>query len=279
MPSIASLNCHITSGFSGLPKFRQFVAAIGRAPVQATLRAASATACIAPTRGERKHQRPLPSVASASARFDSFSRTTAASPAPGPTRVLVRTIESYCSVIHCFDAIVGDASKRRKFSVRSAPSARRTRRAVRAKLPRFRQTALRQSAARIRALLRRSRALEFPRRRGHDAARAACRRPSRGPLQRRRVPICGTRRRLRCSRPRSATSSMRSCDSLSIISYGVMLRFALRHARQIDFDSHSAARSHFRTRTRQPCRAHILNRRRRRRCASLRGTPPAAAFP
>ena len=25
-----------------------------------------------------------------------------------------------------------------------------------------------------------------------------------------------------CSRPRSATSSMRSCDSLSIISYGVM---------------------------------------------------------
>ena len=36
--------------------------------------------------------------------------------------------------------------------------------------------------------------------------------------------------------------------------------FALRHARQVHFDSHAAARSHFRTRTRQPCRAHILNR-------------------
>ena len=32
------------SGFSGFPKFRQLVSASGRAPVQATLRAASATA-------------------------------------------------------------------------------------------------------------------------------------------------------------------------------------------------------------------------------------------
>ena len=40
-------------GFSGLPKFRQLVAAIGRAPVQATLRAASATAFIAPSLGSR----------------------------------------------------------------------------------------------------------------------------------------------------------------------------------------------------------------------------------
>src|SRR5438046_7634940 len=72
-PSITSENCHITSGFSGLPKLRQFVAAIGRAPLAATLRAASATACIAPTRGLREHQRPLPSVESASARFTSRS--------------------------------------------------------------------------------------------------------------------------------------------------------------------------------------------------------------
>src|SRR5437763_5041275 len=56
MPSIASLNCHITSGFSGLPKLRQFVAAMGRAPLAATLRAASATACIAPTRGLRSEE-------------------------------------------------------------------------------------------------------------------------------------------------------------------------------------------------------------------------------
>src|SRR6202142_1431448 len=122
-PSMASLNCHITSGFSGLPKFRQFVAAMGRAPVQATLRAASTTACIAPRRGSREHQRPLPSVARAIARLVSFSRSTAASPDPGPMRVFVRTIESYCSVIQYFDAIVGEASNSLKFSVSEVPSA------------------------------------------------------------------------------------------------------------------------------------------------------------
>src|ERR1700731_3164931 len=122
MPSTASLNCQITSGFSGLPKFRQFVAATGRAPAQATLRAASATACIAPNRGASEHQRPLPSVESANARLVPFNRSTAASPLPGPTRVLVRTEESYCSVIQYYDAIAGDASKLRKFSVRSLPA-------------------------------------------------------------------------------------------------------------------------------------------------------------
>src|SRR5213078_1302693 len=127
-PSITSENCHITSGFSGLPKLRQFVAAIGRAPDAATLRAASATACIAPTRGLSWHQRPLPSVASAkplivffpSGPFfsDSLMRTIAASLAPGPARVLVRTLVSYCSVIQRFEAIAGDARSFLKFSVR-----------------------------------------------------------------------------------------------------------------------------------------------------------------
>ena len=37
----------------GLPKFRQLVAPSGRAPAQATLRAASATASMAPRRGSR----------------------------------------------------------------------------------------------------------------------------------------------------------------------------------------------------------------------------------
>src|SRR6202041_612179 len=123
IPSIASENCHITSGFSGLPKFRQFVAAMGRAPVQATLRAASTTACMAPRRGLRKHQRPFPSVDSAIARLVSFRRRTAASPEPGPMRVFVRTMESYCSVIQYLDAIVGEASNSLKFSVSEVPSA------------------------------------------------------------------------------------------------------------------------------------------------------------
>src|SRR5580704_13550343 len=112
-PSMARENCHITSGFSGLPKLRQFVAAIGRAPPAATLRAASATACMAPRRGFNWHQRPLPSVDKARARFTSpvfgsLMRTTAASLAPGPASVLVPTLVLYCSVIQRFEAIAGE---------------------------------------------------------------------------------------------------------------------------------------------------------------------------
>src|ERR1700732_3785544 len=130
-PSIVSLNCHMTSGFSGLPKLRQFVAAMGRAPLAATLRAASATACMAPTRGFNWHQRPLPSVESARARFTgpvfgSLMRTTAASLAPGPERVFVRTLVSYCSVIQRFEAIAGDASNFLKFSVKFVVPALKT---------------------------------------------------------------------------------------------------------------------------------------------------------
>src|ERR1700682_1335658 len=119
-PSIASLNCHMTSGFSGLPKFRQLVAAMGRAPEEATLRAASATACIAPTRGFSWHQRPLPSVERAKARLVPLMRTTAASDAPGVASVFVRTMVSYCSVIQRLEAMVGDARSFTKFSTRLA---------------------------------------------------------------------------------------------------------------------------------------------------------------
>src|ERR1017187_9101831 len=68
MPSMVCENCHMMCGFSGLPKFRQLVAATGVAPVQATLRAASATACIAPSLGSSQHQRPLPARAIAKPR-------------------------------------------------------------------------------------------------------------------------------------------------------------------------------------------------------------------
>src|SRR5215813_11867019 len=127
MPSMTSEKCYITSGFSGLPKLRQFVAAMGRAPLAATLRAASATACIAPTRGFNWHQRPLPSVESARARLTSLvlgslMRTTAASLAPGPASVLVRTLVSYCSVIQRLEAIAGEARSFWKLAVRLVPS-------------------------------------------------------------------------------------------------------------------------------------------------------------
>ena len=47
---------------------------------------------LAPTRGSSEHQRPLPSVESASARCVPLRRTTAASAAPGTASVLVRTM-------------------------------------------------------------------------------------------------------------------------------------------------------------------------------------------
>src|SRR4029077_10311174 len=112
-------------GFSGLPKFRQFVAATGVAPVQETFRADSATACIAPSLGSSQHQRPLPSSAIARARFDPFIRINPAS-APGPSTVFDCTMESYCSKIQRLEQMFGAARSRFRFSVRSVAVRRRT---------------------------------------------------------------------------------------------------------------------------------------------------------
>src|SRR6266849_6133805 len=105
-------------GFSGLPKFRQFVAATGVAPVHDTLRDASATACIAPSFGSSQLQRPLPSSAIARARFDPLMRIKPAS-APGPSTVFDCTMESYCSKIQRLEQRFGAASKRLRLVVRS----------------------------------------------------------------------------------------------------------------------------------------------------------------
>src|ERR1700686_505716 len=115
-PSITCENCHMIGGFSGLPKFRQFVAATGVAPVQETLRADSATACMAPSLGSSQHQRPLPSSAMASARFDPLILINPASP-PGPSTVFDCTMESYCSKIHLLEQIFCVARRRFRFSV------------------------------------------------------------------------------------------------------------------------------------------------------------------
>src|SRR5260221_14041638 len=118
-PSTTCENCHMIWGFSGLPKFRQFVAATGVAPVQQTLRADSATACIAPSFGSSQHQRPLPSSAMASARFEPLIRIRPAS-APGPSTVFDCTMESYCSKIQRLEQRFGAASRRLRLVVRSA---------------------------------------------------------------------------------------------------------------------------------------------------------------
>jgi hypothetical protein len=114
IPAIDSANCHITSGRSGLPKFRQFVIASGRAPVTATFRAASATACIAPSFGSRRPYRPLPSLETTTAFSVPGTRITAPSES-GPATVLPWTMRSYCRQTHRFDAMAGEA--------RSEPSA------------------------------------------------------------------------------------------------------------------------------------------------------------
>ena len=92
MPATASRNWKKTSGRFGLPKFRQFVIAIGRAPAHATLRAASATAMRAARRADRGRRsgRCSPSSARSPCRCRACA-TTAASP-PGPITVFVRTV-------------------------------------------------------------------------------------------------------------------------------------------------------------------------------------------
>ena len=57
-------------------------------------------------------------------------------------------------------------------------------------------------------------------------------------------PLCGTPGRLRSSRPLSATSSMRSCDSREHDLVRRHAGFALRHAVQFDFDADFAAAAH-----------------------------------
>src|SRR6266700_1765433 len=111
-------------GFSGLPKFKQFVAATGVAPVHETLRDASATACIAPSFGSSHLHRPLPSSAIASARLEPLIRIRPPS-APGPSTVLDCTMESYCSKIQRLEQRFGADSRRLRFAVRS-PAVQRT---------------------------------------------------------------------------------------------------------------------------------------------------------
>src|SRR5215813_8563161 len=96
----------MTSGFSGLPKFRQSVIARGRAPVHAIERAASATARAAPRYGSSAQKNGLTSLFKASALLVPFTRTRAASP-PGLSTVLVPTMWSYWPQIQDFSATLG----------------------------------------------------------------------------------------------------------------------------------------------------------------------------
>ncbi len=149
------------------------------------------------------------------------TRITAASAPPGGTTVAVRTVVSYCRVTHFLLAIVGEESRRSSVHTGSFSSARsgisctfRARSALIASLSRASGVYTGQSVTR--------------REPGNSAT-------TRSPSVTRYTgsaitsPITSAARshfarmsRTCCSRPRFATTSMRSCDSLSRISYGVM---------------------------------------------------------
>ncbi len=98
-------------GFSGLPKFRQFVRPSGSAPTHARLRAHSSTASTAPVYGSDATRRPFPSIETAMAPLppSGSSMSTAASASSGRRVVRDPTIQSYCSKAHRFEATFGDA--------------------------------------------------------------------------------------------------------------------------------------------------------------------------
>ena len=98
---------------------RLSVIARGSAPTQLRLRAASATAAMAPRSGSRATQRFGQSTTAATPRLDAAmapspcwgrSRTTAASAPPGGTTVLTCTWWSYWRYTHRFEAMVGSSS-------------------------------------------------------------------------------------------------------------------------------------------------------------------------
>ena len=81
IPRTASRSNQRRSGFSGFPKFRQFVIAWGRPPTDTRLRHTSSTAVAPPRYGSRAVYAPVDEAAIARARHESTrGLTTAASP-------------------------------------------------------------------------------------------------------------------------------------------------------------------------------------------------------
>ena len=116
MPSTTSENCHITSGCSGLPKFRQLTSATGaRADARdvarrlehgepaAGARVEAAEAALA-VGGERERRGRCPSAGGRRRR------------APGPTTVLRNSWWSYWRYTHDLSAIVGVAEQREQLA-------------------------------------------------------------------------------------------------------------------------------------------------------------------
>src|SRR6266511_3392580 len=118
IPRTASRNDHSRSGFSGLPKFRQFVSECGLEPTAARLRHTSSTADAPPANGSIDVMCGVEATAIARARHESTrGRITDASPwaalpitpCIGFSTVDARTSWSYCRITYSFEAMLGAA--------------------------------------------------------------------------------------------------------------------------------------------------------------------------
>ncbi len=110
----------MTSGRSGLPKFRQSVMPMGSAPVTTRFRHTSAIALAPPVNASSSHVRPLQSTAKAR-NFSVAPHGTRTTPAsePGRTTVLPRTIWSYWRQIHAREPTLGEPISSRSSFPRS----------------------------------------------------------------------------------------------------------------------------------------------------------------
>ena len=122
MPLTASRNSPSLSGFSGLPKFRQSVNALGLAPTATMFLQVSSMQDMPPLYGSASVNQGLQPMAAASPLYLSGTGLrTLASPGPvslsGPTMgwmtVAARTSWSYCLIAHSLDATFGSESMAR----------------------------------------------------------------------------------------------------------------------------------------------------------------------
>ena len=117
MPWTHSTNSPIFFSFSGFPKFKQFVIAIGSAPTEIKFLQLSHTICFPPDKGWAKQYKADESTDAATALDVPWILTTPESP-PGFWIVSPITVWSYWSHIHCLSHIFGcDNNFFKQFSI------------------------------------------------------------------------------------------------------------------------------------------------------------------
>ena len=263
------------SGFSGLPKFRQLVRASGRAPVQATLRAASATAAIVPPARDRasrsagcsRRRAPAPCASACRPRA---SRARARRRRPGRRMVLPCTSWSYWRQIHAFEPKFGSSSS----ASSAAPGSSSGATLARSSFWRSRRSAGSRAGRSSSGRARRHRVAP------------GCRPPSRPRKRTRMRPSPVTRPTTTASRPQRRNTSQTALlapgarhQQHALLALreqqlvGRQVRRAARHAVEVHLDAGAAAARHLEGRAGEARRRPCPGCRPRRRRASARGRP------